>query len=697
MYLLLKDLDTSHTGSLTGALTFMLGGYLLSVHNVISTLFSATWVPLVMFFYMRALRGRGTRYGVLTGVLITFMFNAGGLEVVFGTMGLVFIFTFLPGLLPSVGHGDQGPREPMNKRLANLSLAFIVFFGLSAVQMLPFVELADLSTRAHGLSYFEATTWSLDFKDLIQFFIPDPYGYGVTDEKYWSNQSWLKTIYLGAAPFVLTLFFFLEKRAAAAGFAFVTLLYLGLAMGRNFFLYEYLYLYFPLFNKIRYPVKFLFLVFVFLSISSGMGLDCLKRGLEGGRRVFVRAAVFLLFLAFFAAFVFGALDFFHAQIKDFLVSRGIDYPAYNHVDINLFNTKRVLFFFIALCLVVYAGLRSFAVRRHMPRILMAVLAVDLFFAHHGFYFTTPASVYHSKGEVMEFLSKDRGLFRTFTTPKTMKEKVEVEETAGFDTTRLKAMNLDKEKVTGYNLSHRIFDMWGIEVTKRMDYTNIYNLIGLQRGPDSTNLLSMLNVKYVISIPPIESEEFRLIKVVGVDGGDAKDLERMKTLKIYENLNYLPRFFAVRDYTVIDDPADYIRIMQKKSFDPSRLVLLEKDPWGDSGMRGKDSASGPDGSGYSVDVLKYRLNSIALDVELAHDSILVASESFYPGWKVYVDGRPGELLRADYVLRAVALEKGSHRVVFSYEPDSFKWGAAISAFTLACLALYLPAPFMKRKR
>ncbi|MFQ5901873.1 MAG: hypothetical protein ACE5IH_09995, partial [Thermodesulfobacteriota bacterium] len=86
-----------------------------------------------------------------------------------------------------------------------------VFLGLSSIQTIPFLELANHSIRSGGISYQEATTWSFELKDIIQFFIPDPYGYGMSEEKYWSNQSWLKTVYLGTIPFILSLFFFLDK------------------------------------------------------------------------------------------------------------------------------------------------------------------------------------------------------------------------------------------------------------------------------------------------------------------------------------------------------------------------------------------------------------------------------------------------------------------------------------------------------
>ena len=61
--------------------------------------------------------------------------------------------------------------------------------------------------------------------------------------------------------------------------------------------------------------------------------------------------------------------------------------------------------------------------------------------------------------------------------------------------------------------------------------------------------------------------------------------------------------------------------------------------------------------------------------------LVLADTYYPGWRVFVDGVEGRIYRADYVLRAVPLATGSHQVEFVYEPMSFKVGATISGITL----------------
>src|SRR3990167_9487682 len=119
-----------------------------------------------------------------------------------------------------------------------------------------------------------------------------------------------------------------------------------LAFGKNTGIYEYLYYYLPSFNKIRYPVKFLFLVFILFSISAGLGWDSLKQNLEYRKKSGKRIIFGLLFLATLAAIAFGGLSYFDAEVKNFLIERGVKYPAYNDVNINVFNTKRLLAIFI---------------------------------------------------------------------------------------------------------------------------------------------------------------------------------------------------------------------------------------------------------------------------------------------------------------------------------------------------------------
>jgi uncharacterized membrane protein YfhO len=76
----------------------------------------------------------------------------------------------------------------------------------------------------------------------------------------------------------------------------------------------------------------------------------------------------------------------------------------------------------------------------------------------------------------------------------------------------------------------------------------------------------------------------------------------------------------------------------------------------------------------------------IDASLNDAGILVLADSYYPGWKAYVDGKEEKILRANLFFRAVSLSAGRHTVEFRYEPRSFAIGLAISVGTVIVLII-----------
>ncbi len=101
--------------------------------------------------------------------------------------------------------------------------------------------------------------------------------------------------------------------------------------------------------------------------------------------------------------------------------------------------------------------------------------------------------------------------------------------------------------------------------------------------------------------------------------------------------------------------------------------------------GSTGASIPAGSARLV---SYRAQRIVADATVSHRSMLVLTDIHYPGWQVSVDGRPAPIDRVDYVLRGVLLSSGTHRIVFTYAPASFRAGWIISLVTLLGLLVTL---------
>ncbi|MCD6331956.1 MAG: YfhO family protein [Bacteroidales bacterium] len=88
------------------------------------------------------------------------------------------------------------------------------------------------------------------------------------------------------------------------------------------------------------------------------------------------------------------------------------------------------------------------------------------------------------------------------------------------------------------------------------------------------------------------------------------------------------------------------------------------------------------NGDSADVIKiteYRPNGLVYQTTTAEKRLAVFSEIWYPhGWKATIDGTTAEILRANYLLRAMVIPPGSHRIEFKFDPFSLKAGKLISA-------------------
>jgi uncharacterized membrane protein YfhO len=82
-------------------------------------------------------------------------------------------------------------------------------------------------------------------------------------------------------------------------------------------------------------------------------------------------------------------------------------------------------------------------------------------------------------------------------------------------------------------------------------------------------------------------------------------------------------------------------------------------------------------------------------ELDASGWLVLGEWDYPGWKARVDGRPSEIYRAYYGLRAVPLAAGVHTVEFLFRPASLYVGAALSSLALLVTAVGMVVLLIRR--
>lgn len=89
---------------------------------------------------------------------------------------------------------------------------------------------------------------------------------------------------------------------------------------------------------------------------------------------------------------------------------------------------------------------------------------------------------------------------------------------------------------------------------------------------------------------------------------------------------------------------------------------------------------------SVKLTAYDANALTYDVYSPTGGVIVFSEVYYPGWTATVDGQPVEVVRADYILRAIRIASGRHTVAFSFDPQSLHTTEAIANTSIVLLML-----------
>jgi hypothetical protein len=672
-YVLMRELGASTQGALCASLSFLFGGYLISIHNVLNTLISVSWYPLVMFCGCRMVRSGLFRWAVAAGASICCMFLGGGVEIVIFALVSLLILCLYPEILPLYA-SDEVNR--LKHRVALLGLALVTFLGLSMVQFIPFVELYRQSHRYGGVPLSEATRWSLAPKDLIYFLLPDIYGQRLSPDRYWELQNYLKSIYIGPICAVLAAIYFFRQRKR--GFPLLAAIALALifALGRHTPLYPFFHKYFPLFGALRYPVKFIFLFVFWLCVAAGLGLDFIGRRFYQKRLPSMAYQMLLVIVAILLVGLFMLGRFFPVEVMGFTyhwLGKPLD-PGF--LPTSLHNLNRLLIFTILASMVIFFGLRHKLARLGSP-LLLILLTLDLFLGNRGYAIKLDSASFHEETDIIRTLKADPDLFRFYVLPRVQE--------LNFSGKSYEEFHRARKEFLGFDLmvEHHLFDIDGYNVPLQPRYQRFVNLVrGQPLHAPIPRLLNLLNVKYVLAIKPINLPGYAYVR----DG--------MANGKLYENRNSQPRAFLVNNYQVLENDEEFARAFYDPSFDPLSTVFLERVPRRFSELR--KAPTMPELKP-SVRMLSFENNRIFMEATTPEAAFLFMSEAYYPGWQAYVDGRQEKILRANYVFRAIPLGPGSHKVEVVMAPLSFKIGLAVSVLTIVVLLSGWICSTIRKKR
>jgi hypothetical protein len=184
--------------------------------------------------------------------------------------------------------------------------------------------------------------------------------------------------------------------------------------------------------------------------------------------------------------------------------------------------------------------------------------------------------------------------------------------------------------------------------------------------------------------------------------DDPDRPPLKRLAFKEGMGLweaegVPGFAYLSDYLwVVPDEAGAAHWLLRATWEKVRAfgAVVEAPEEAVANIKHEPEAGSPG----STMVREYTPGHIAVDVNASRPALLVVAESYYPGWKATLDGRPVEILRTNYLSQGVVVPQGTHRVVLSYEPDSFRYGAIISVLSIAGIAgMWAVGGYWRRRR
>lgn len=188
-----------------------------------------------------------------------------------------------------------------------------------------------------------------------------------------------------------------------------------------------------------------------------------------------------------------------------------------------------------------------------------------------------------------------------------------------------------------------------------------DLAAYQLNPGSPNVavLNMLNTKYVIQ-------------------------QRGNDLVAARNPGALGNAWFVKAIRFVNGPVEEMKALS--DFNPRDTAIV------DAKYKNIVANITPADSSATIRMTSFDNDAISYQATAPGNNAAIFSEIFYKDWNAYIDGKPAEIFKADYVLRGLIIPAGSHKIDFKFEPKLFYTGRTISNLA-AWLVILLLAGFI----
>jgi hypothetical protein len=673
MFLYLKEIRLKALAALAGAVAWMFNGHVMVWFEFEHLPIMAATLPAALLYLHRWLQtGRRLHCLVFTAA-VCLSITAGYSHVLI--YELIFIGIYFLLLLYNAQKEDS-LRQLINGRFAvHLGISIALGVCISANFLTSSLTLLDDAQREEiPFSDLHRKTGRLPAKYLTTLIFPDfygnPAGEGVVftpreDKAQIYNNYTELCIYAGIVPLFLILvcLVHLGKRRFALFYLSTAVVTLAMAMGSV--------LYYPLAKWViglsySSPTRILYLCGFSMAVLAAIGADLLLAHAERKTKVFTLSlwAVLLLTaiaLAFFAQtepgakWAAGSIDEAHWQHDFQILSRHFALTSSAVFTPLLF--AGVSFFLLCAALLAKTDHR----RSRYIALSILILAVDLISFGRHYNTTTPTELAYPPTGAIRFLQQDESAFRVVN--------------IGFF-------------LHNFLIPFGIQDIGGYTSFYPKRYGEYLHLS--QQGPAAplpdryyrwtmfhrygSPLLNLLHTKYVLTSP---SEK--------PDTADLKPVYQGE-IQVFENLSAFPRAFIVHDYQLCPDrQSAFEAIGSYRQADFASRVVLESPP--PAPYSNKDPMPA-EAARARVERIAVGTNRVEIELETDRKGFLVLSDSYHPHWQATVDGKAVEILRANYIMQAIPVPQGRHRVLLQFRSRPLAAGIILTAVGWLVLAVLL---------
>ena len=627
-YFLARSLSMHRFPATTVAIIFSACGFLTAHLGHYSMLSVAVWLPLLLLTLRRTALDSSLLWACATSVVI-FLIATGGHQQLFlyeltvgGAWWLYWVGTRYR-LWPWEADGQSFEQIVASARVQLRPLVFAagraggalaVGLGLAAPMIIPSLQMASLSVRS-GLSYEQATEFSVEPIALLQFFLPKAFGSNPTD--YWgpfsSGEIWG---YVGIVSLVLAGIALATRpsgiRLLLGAFAGVALLF---ALGPFTPLHGWVFRFLPPYNLIRAPGRVYVIVDLCLALLAGFGLQEIGFSVAKSARVrYVLDRSVRWLLIALAALMLLVIPLFYSLIL------GINDPT-NRPMIAVDGLNLAVIYLLGTVALLWAARRG-KIRGATVCVLATVwIMLDLYGATASFNpGTDDVTAGFRHPQAVSFLQqkmREDGPFRIMS--------------------NTAAWQPDLASLAGLDDAGGLFDPM-----QPAAYKKVFDVL---RGGSEPALYNLLNVRYVISDAKSGPPSSSFDSVLKTNDG----------LVLWENKDVIPRVrlsygasHATKDEALAD--------VTTPNFVPKSTLYLS----------GNLVSAETGGSG-TASIVTYQNDRVTVRVETDRRAYLVLADTDYPGWVATVDGSETPIATADGIFRAVSVPAGTHMVEFHFDP------------------------------